>query len=78
MRISEIFSFHQPDDVRQMLNLDQKSGVRTGKCAKEMVGQTQDIALSNMDSQVVLSIHVHLFFERVEKSMECSVCMLMM
>ena len=34
--------------------------------------------LSNMDSQVVLSIHVHLFFERVEKSMECSVCMLMM
>ena len=33
-----------PDDVRQMLNLDQKSGVRTGKCAKEMVGQTQDIA----------------------------------
>ena len=32
--------------------------------------------LSNMDSQVVLSIHVHLFFERVEKSTECSVCML--
>ena len=30
--------------------------------------------LSNMDSQVVLSIHVHLFFEKVEKSMECSVC----
>ena len=23
--------------------------------------------LSNMDSQVVLSIHVHLFFEKVEK-----------
>ena len=33
---------------------------------------------SNMDSQVVLSIHVHLFFEKVEKSMEYSVCMLMM
>ena len=33
--------------------------------------------LSNMDLQVVLSIHVRLFFERVEKSMECSVCMLM-
>ena len=40
-----------PDDVRQMLNLDhetvlrlRKSGVRIGKCAKEMVGQTQDIA----------------------------------
>ena len=30
--------------------------------------------LSNMDSQVVLSIHVHLFFKRVEKTMECSVC----
>ena len=34
--------------------------------------------LSNMDSQVVLSIHVHLFFKRVENLMECSVCMLMM
>ena len=34
--------------------------------------------LSNMDSQVVLSIHVHLFFEKVKKLMECSVCMLMM
>ena len=40
-----------PDDVRQMLNLDhetvlrlRKSGVRIGECAKEMVGQTQEIA----------------------------------
>ena len=34
--------------------------------------------LSNMGSQVVLSIHVHLFFEKVEKSIECLVCMSMM
>ena len=39
-----------PNDVRQMLNLDhetvlrvEKSGVRIGACAKEMVGQTQEI-----------------------------------
>ena len=32
-----------------------------------MVGQTQDITYQNMDSQVVLSIHVHLIFKRVEK-----------
>ena len=30
------------------------------------------------NSQVVLSIHVHLFFKRSEKSMECWVCMSMM
>ena len=28
-----------------------------------------------MESQAVLSIHLHLFFKRMEKSMECSVCM---
>ena len=56
-----------PDDVREMLNLDHETVLRLRKAV-----------LSNMDSQVVLSIHVHLFFERVEKSMECSVCILMM
>ena len=39
-----------PDDVKQMLNLDHETmlrlrgGVQIGKCAKEMVGQTQEIA----------------------------------
>ena len=41
-----------PDDVRQMLNLDHETVLRLRKavcglvkCAKEMVGQTQEIAL---------------------------------
>ena len=38
-----------PDDVREMLNLDNETVLRLrkaviGKCAKEMVGQTQEIA----------------------------------
>ena len=69
------FFISPPDDVRQMLNLDhetvvrfEKSGVWIGECAKEMVGTDSRHRLSNMDSQVVLSIHVHMFFKRVEKS----------
>ena len=39
-----------PDDVKHMLNLDHETvlrlrgGVQIGKCAKEMVGQTQETA----------------------------------
>ena len=72
MRISETFSFHHLI-VRQMLNLDHETVLRLRKafgllnCAKERVGQTQDIAHRTTDSQVVLSIQVHLLFERVEK-----------
>ena len=73
-----------PDDVRQMLNLDHETVLRLRKAVYGLVNAPKKCEtdskhrLSNMDSQVVLSIHVHLFFKRVEKSMECSVCMSMM
>ena len=61
-----------PDDVRQMLNFDHETVLRLKKAvyglanAPKNGGTDSRHRLSNMDSQVVLSIHVHLFFKRVE------------
>ena len=52
--------------MRQCL-LVEKGGERIGKCTKEMVVTDSRNRSSNMISQVVLSIHVHLFFKRVGK-----------
>ena len=58
-----------PDDVRQMRNLDHETVLRLRKRQRNGVTESRH-RLSNMDSQVVPSIHVHLFFKRVEKCME--------
>ena len=71
-------SISPPDDVRQMLNLDHetvlrlRSGLRTGKCAKEMVGQTQDIAYRTWIHKLC-SRSMCICSSKVEKFMECSV-----
>ena len=55
------------DDVRHMLNLDRESVLRLRKSVYGLVNAPKKwwdrLKKSLMDSQVVLSIHVHLFFE---------------
>ena len=59
-----------------MLNLDHETVLRLRKAVDGLVnaskkrGTDSRHRLSNMDSQVVLSIHVHLNFKRVEISTE--------
>ena len=70
-----------PDDVRQMLNVGHETVLRLRKAVCGMVnaqrnGGTGSKSRSyNTVSRVVLSTHACLFLERVEKFMECSVCM---
>ena len=58
-----------PDDVRKMLNLDHETVLRLRKAVYGLVnapkngGTDSRHRLSIMDSQGVLSIHVHLFFK---------------
>ena len=72
------------DDVRQMLNVDYETVLRLRKAVYGLVNAPKKWwrdsrnRSSNMVSRVVLSTHVHLSFERVERSIECSVCMSMM
>ena len=60
-----------------MLNLDHETVLRLRKAVDGLVNASKKRvtdsrhSLSNMDSQVVLSIHVHLNFKRVEISTEC-------
>ena len=68
------------DDVRQMLNLDHETVLRLRKVVYGLVNAPKKwwdrlkTSLIEHGFTVVLSIHVHLFLERVGKSMECSVC----
>ena len=68
MKISET------DDVTQMLNFDQETVLRLEKAVYALVNSPKNGGTdsrnrsSNMDSQVVPSIHVHLFFRRIGKN----------
>ena len=86
MRISENVFISSPDDVRQMLNLDHETVLRMrkagctgpGKCVKEMVGQTQDIAYQTWIHKLRSRSMCICPSKKGEKSMECLVCMLSM
>ena len=70
------------DDVRRVLKVDHETVLRLRKAVYGLVNAPKKWwetgsanRSSNMVSRVVLSTHACLFFKRVEKFMECSVCM---
>ena len=68
-----------PDDVRQMLNVDHETVLRLRKAEYGLVNapkkwwdRLKKSLIQHGFTSCALSIHVHSFFERAEKSMECS------
>ena len=82
MRISETCSFHHL--MRHMLTLDNETVLRLRKAVYGLVNAPKkwwDRLKTSLVKHGFTSCaldHVHLFFKRVDKSMECSVLMLMM